>query len=532
MATIAENIIEINLNYTMDMSSQLSFRVIDPGFEMAANNYFQVGRDVVYETTGIKPVFIAARSTDDTDVPIVSRIRHIYEMASVSVEQNGSASPQWTVEALPKAVMQMKRDKKPSSIGGGGYEFVQKAAFMYGLNFVGEKSSKIKSASKNAGDNQADSVWSVITSIANNSQYVVFVADGTLYFGSEKWLMYKWGSDKIVGKPKLDKKGKPLKNKKGVAQKHPDKFYVPLDYPAKNNVNLKRFEVLSMPKMRKSENDPMAGGGSLLVSRDNGVALRPGMTIRINSIPTMNIFYLITSVSFGEQVTDPVSVEFRTPERLEVNGKPAKIPQLPVGKSYRSEYFQPSPRIGETAIGLPTFSDTPPRFVAAGSTLNPVGPQTASVLPNARRPSFYPIAEITMAYLVDKNSAPNPESILETGNIDLYNRPIVLTSESNSNFCATSRPDIYTTTISAQTAYVIIERVWCNSGTPITLSVPDAIIKYNTENLHHGIFSTLADARKYVPILIKIQKNVLIKRFPQSYKSIWDGTAKPVTGCA
>ena len=59
---------------------------------------------------------------------------------------------------------------------------------MYGLLFVGEKSSKIKSASKNSGDNQADSVWTVITNIAGNSQYVVFVADGTLYFGSEKWL--------------------------------------------------------------------------------------------------------------------------------------------------------------------------------------------------------------------------------------------------------------------------------------------------------------------------------------------------------
>lgn len=531
MATIAENIIQINLSYTMDMSSQLSFTVIDPGFEMAANNYFQVGRDVIYETTGIKPVRTAASTTDDTGIPIVSRIRHTYEIATVSVQQNGSASPQWAVEALPKAVMQMKRDKKPGQIGGSGYEFVRKATMMYGLNFVGEKSAKIKSASKNSGDNQADSVWTTITSIAGNSQYVVFVADGTLYFGSEKWLMYKWGSEKIVGKPKLNKDGKPLKNKKGVIQKHEDKFYVPLDYPAKSDANAKKFEVLEMPKMRKSENDPMAGEGSLVVSRSNGVALRPGMTIRINSIPTMNIYYLITNVSFGEQVTDPVSVEFRTPERLEVNGKPAKIPQLPIGIAYRSEYFQPSPRIGETAIGLPTFSETPPPFVASGTTLNPTGPQSASVLPNARRPSFYPRFDLELCYWMDKNSIPNPSSIGEIGNIDVFNRPLVLTTSDDSSFCATIRPHIYETTIGPMTVYAIIERIWCNTGTPVTLSIPDAIIKYNTENVHHGLFATNADAKKYIPILVKIQKEVLKMRFPKSYKAIWNGTTDAITGC-
>jgi hypothetical protein len=236
MATIAENLLTVNINYSMDMSNQLSFVVIDPGFEMAANNYFQVGRDVVYETTCIRPIKTAI-APDTTGVPIIARTRHTYEISSVSVQQNGTASPQWTIEALPKAVQQMKRDKKPGNIGGSGYEFVRKAANKYGLNFVGEKSARIKSASKNSGDNQADSVWTTITSIAGNSQYVVFVADGTLYFASEKWLMYKWGSEKIVGRAKLDKKGKPIKDKKGTPQKYPDKFFVPLEYPPTTEAN-------------------------------------------------------------------------------------------------------------------------------------------------------------------------------------------------------------------------------------------------------------------------------------------------------
>jgi hypothetical protein len=531
MATIAENLLSININYTMDMSSQLSFVVIDPGFEMAANNYFQVGRDVVYETTGIFPVLTAATS-DSTGVPIVGRIRHLYEISSVSVQQNGTASPQWTVEALPKAVQQMKRDKKPGNIGGSGYEFVRKAAIKYGLNFVGEKSARIKNASKNSGDNQADSVWTVITNIANNSQYVVFVADGTLYFASEKWLLYKWGSEKIVGKPKLDKKGKPIKDKKGNPEKYPDKFYIPLEYPPTTETNARKFEVLSLPNLRKSENDPMAGTGSLMLARGNGVALRPGMTIRINNVPTMNKYYLITSVSFSEQVTDPVSVEFRTPERLEVNGKPPKIPALPIGKIYQSEYFQPSPRLGPTSVGAPIFSEKPPSFVSAGSTMNPVGPQTALALPNARRPSNYPLQYVQFYHIVSPSSSPNPAHILESGNIDIYNRPVINTQSDNSSFCATSRPHIYTTTIGLNTVYVITERIWCDTGVPVTLSTVQAETKYNTENVHHGIFTNLSSAEKYVPLLIKLQRYVVEERFGKSWEKIWNGTAQQINRCS
>jgi hypothetical protein len=525
MAVIAENILNINVNYAMDMSNQLSFTVIDPGFEMAANNYFQVGRDVVYETTGFRTQNIP-NTVDTTGIPITARFRHLYEISSASVQQSGSASPQWTIEALPKAVQQMKRDKKPGNIGGSGYEFVRKAANKYGLNFVGEKSAKIKSASKNSGDKQADSVWTVITSIAQNSQYVVFVADGTLYFASEKWLMYKWGSEKIIGKPKLDKSGKPIKDRKGNPEKHPDKFFVPLEYPPTTAANARKFEVLQLPRLRKSENDPMAGDGSLMVSRDNGVQLRPGMTIRINNVPTMNKFYLITSVSYGEQITDPVSVEFRTPERLEVNGKPAKIPALPIGKIFQSEYFQPSPRLGATSVGLPTFAEKPSSFVSAGTTMNPTGPQTAGVLPNARRPSIYPTRLVEFLHLTEPSRAPNPADILESGNIDLWNRPIIITKSDDSSFCATSRPHIYEKYLPLydETVFIIVERIWCDTGVPVLFTTSQAESKYDTDNVHHGIFANLNSAKKYVSILIKLQKELVKKRFPTSYIEIWNGT--------
>ena len=606
MSTIASNLLTINVSYTMDMASQLSFTIIDPGFEMASNNYFIIGRDVVYETASISKIGVA-NSSSGTGEPIINRLRHIYEIASVSVQQQGSSSPQWTVEAMPKAIQQMKRDKKPSSIGGSGYTFVQKAAIKYGLKFVGEKSARIKSASKNSGDGQQDSVWTVITSIAQNSQYVVFVADGTLYFGTHQWLMYKWGTEKIEGRIKL-KNGKPIIGKNKLPEKYPDKFYIPMEYAPTNKENNKTFEVLSLPSLRDSGNDPLEGAGSLLVSRNNGVQLRPGMTIRINNVPNMSKFYLITSVTFGEQITDPVAVEFRTPERLKVNGKEPKIPQLPIGKIFNSEYSQPSPRLGVTSVGLPSFSERTPQFSGIGTTINPVGPQNIAKIPNSRRLQTYPISKLDLTSF--KGSKLIPEDILVGGNIDCYNRPISLEYEYGALAGPTLCPHIYPTvvagiagttgtgytgitsttslaigtgskvftitagskfatgqrvratntansarfmegivkvsgttltmtcdtfgssgtyaawTFSIAGVFVVTERLWCDN-VPTVLTTAQAETKYETEDLHHGIFLTEEKAKTYAGILILVQKNVIKTRFPKSAESILNKTAKP-----
>ena len=608
MSAIASILLTLNISYTMDMASQLSFTVIDPGFEMASNNYFIIGRDVVYESTAISKIKIAD-SPETTGTPIINRLRHIYEIASVSVQQQGSSSPQFSVEAMPKAIQQMKRDKKPGSIGGSGYAFVQKAAIKYGLKFVGEKSAKIKSASKNSGDGQQDSVWTVITGIAQNSQYVVFVADGTLYFGTHQWLMYKWGTEKIKGKIKL-KNGKPIIGKNQLPEKYPDKFFIPMEYAPINKANNKNFEVLSLPSLRDSGNDPLEGSGSLLVARDNGVQLRPGMTIRINNVPNMSSFYLITSVSFGEQITDPVAVEFRTPERLKVNGKEPKIPQLPIGKKFSSEYFQPSPRLGVTSVGRPVFGERTPEFVGVGTTVNPVGPQNVAKIPNSRRLKTYPISKSELLYF--KDSKLISEDILVGGNIDCYNRPISLEYEYGALAGPTLYPHIYSTvvagiasitgagytgitsttsrligvgskvftitagslfttgkrvrasstanaanfmegivTVSGTTltmtcdlvggsgtfaswsfsiagVFVVTERLWCDN-VPTVLTTAQAQTKYETEDLHHGIFLTEAKAKKYIEVLVLIQKSVLEHRFKKSAKSILNRTAKPWT---
>ena len=47
---IDANIVSINIDYSMSMTSELSFEVIDFDGLMYSNNYFQIGSTVVYTT--------------------------------------------------------------------------------------------------------------------------------------------------------------------------------------------------------------------------------------------------------------------------------------------------------------------------------------------------------------------------------------------------------------------------------------------------------------------------------------------------
>lgn len=529
MSYVAENLLSIEVSYSMDMANQLTFAIIDPAFEFARNNYFQVGRDVLYETTSIVEMYVP--SSDGNSMSVFGRNVHLYEISSVSVSQDGSASPQWSVEAMPKAIQQMKRDKKPGSIGGSGYEFVKNAAFKYGLKFVGEKSSRIKGQqSQNSGDGQQDSVWDVISNIASQSQYVVFVQDGVMYFATQTWLMYKWGTVVIPGAIKKDKNGKEIINPKTkIPEKNPDKKFIPMEYVPQKEKTVNGFEVLKLPQMTKRENDPMEGEGSLVVARDNGVRLRPGMTIRINNIPTMNKYYLITEVSFSEQVTEPVSVSFRTPERLKTSeGKEPKIPQIPIGKTFPSAVGAVRPMIGATSIGLPISNVTPPPFNKMEVQTSLLGPSGSGLLPSARKTYFEydNLNDVNNSVFLTSRvqqglGISSPGIPVQIGNIDLWNRPVYPSVEETypEYSCVTSVLHFYEDITEGK--FVILERLWCVSGVPQILSTVDAENKYLTEGIFHGKFSTLSDAQKYSKAIIAIQKEIVEARFPKSYKEIW-----------
>lgn len=329
---IAENlnssILSCQVNYSMDMVTELTMRIIDrdytnaaqsPGVttSFAAANYFNIGRDVVYLTKSI----LSSDFDEQTQTARIEMLKLLMEVAEISVDQESSVSPIWTVKCRTKAVQQMKRDKKPESIQGNGTDYVRAAAKKFGLKFVGEKTDKSKKINKASGDNEADSVWTVIQNLAQQAKFKCFEVDGTLYFASMKWLMYKWGSDAITYR----RTTKDPKTQKDVTSRV-TRRYIPI-VPGEVG---REFRAQKIPNMSKSDNSPMEAQGSATIDRTNGVALRPGMTVFVGGIPTFVGYYLITSVDFEERSPNPVGIQFQTPERRPKE----KIIDLPVGPMF------------------------------------------------------------------------------------------------------------------------------------------------------------------------------------------------------
>ena len=329
ITTLHNNILSVKVSFTLDSASAITFDVVDPGFEMAQRNYFQVGQTVIYKSQNI-------RNITKTSIGLAPEYwGYPFEIADVTYEQSNGASPIVRVQAYTKAIQQMKRDRKPGVIKGTSSSFVENAARKYGLDFIGQQTSKTANITTASGDKQADSVWDVIKRIAQENKFVVFEADGILFFGSQKWLLHKWGLESYSAQKWLPKKTKYVQE---------TRYHSYLTYPQTIDNSTGRpydtFKLLQLPTMHKSENDPHETDGSCIVERTNGVRLRPGMTAFVGNVPFLNGNYLITSVEYEELSPDPVSVQFRTPELTDKEIK--NIKQIEVGTIYPGAIEFPS----------------------------------------------------------------------------------------------------------------------------------------------------------------------------------------------
>jgi hypothetical protein len=291
--TFAENLLSINVSYSMDLNPEISFEVLDNDYKMFENNYFVIRRDVSY------------------------RGRR-YEIAEVSVRPGPGGSPTVIVKARNKAIQQMRRDKRPGSVtGGSGYEYAANAARKFGLQFVGQRSAKTKSTFKARSSDGEESVWDVLTRTAGDNQFVVFEVDGVLVYAQQEWLLWKFGSSSTSETP--PKKFVPL-------------LFLPGETGANTNLGhltvpaSEVFELETWHDFTSSDNEPLAASGSCNVLMPQGGALRPGHTAVCGPYPTYFAGgYLITDVTFSEGSPTPAQVSFRTPEEpKDQKGKPLK----------------------------------------------------------------------------------------------------------------------------------------------------------------------------------------------------------------
>lgn len=515
-ADISHNVTQASVNYSMTLASELAFDVIDVDLLMSRNNYFILGRDVIYESHTLGRV--------DSYTGEVRPIRQLFEIADVTVSQGPGGSAVYSVKCYTKAIQQMKRDKKPGAIKGNGSQYIRNAARKYGLDVYWQETSKAKTISKTSGSKQTESLWDVMSRLADDAKFVLFEVDGILVFASEKFLMHKWGTniryvEKTVADPKTKKK-----KKKRLARR-----FIPLQWPNGGTGYVGTpgyFRLVERPTFRKSANDPYAGEGSCLVERFNGTQIRPGMTAYVGLVPNMSGYYLIDSVSYNEMTPDPVSVSFRTLTRDE---EKEKIELLPIGKTYQQTSVIGQP-IRTTAEAAKIEKGNPISKPAADKRI------TGENLPTAEFRYRYPAMEYanisrTYASVLGKieDSTNLRNTIIITGNIDLWERPVLLVPNTAG-----------TQTIAYHTLYsithivesgsefraILLPLIYTENGMPVMKTQAQAIEKYNAAGgysgtaKHLGVINgptrnaSILNARDY-GYLLSFQQNLIIsKRFP------------------
>lgn len=270
--SLIEAITEINVSLTLSGSSEVSVTVVDPDFNFAVNNYFQIRRQVIYR--GMQ-----------------------FEIAAIETSRSEAVHPQHTLQCRSQKVQEMKRDKQPEIHNGkSGYDLAQQMAGRFGMNFVGERTAKKQAIVKIQNSNTDDSVWSVLQSLAGEQQFICFESENTLFFCSEKFLLGKWGDPQF---------------QYGTFRVVPYVWPEPSAnaFPTAKD----KYILMDIPTIRRSDDDINAASGAMVVERFNGVNLRPGMTVHIEGIPSFSGPYIISDVSFNEGEPDPIQVQFRTP---------------------------------------------------------------------------------------------------------------------------------------------------------------------------------------------------------------------------
>lgn len=426
MTNIDSSIISVSLDYSMTMASELRFTVIDFNNDMTKKNYFSIGRDVIYTTH-------TACTLNDINGPLVSSskpsyINLLFEIAEVTISQGPGNTPQVEVVCYSKAIQQMKRDRKPGQIKGTGSDYVKRAARKYGLRCFAEKSSKKVSINKASGDEQAESLWDVLSGIANEAKFVLFEADGILFFASQKFLLNKWGSNSY----RVEQKGKKGKPSKFITERSipivnwKDSWTVNQGSVFGTSATAPAFELIDYPNFTRSANDPLDVTGSFSIARENGSKFRPGMTIQLLGFPgEVDDNYLIDSVSFQDREPDPVQVTFRKPEK-----KPKDIKEIAIGRRIKQRSVQAVPGndfiLFDLVIDSKNSKNKRPDTVA-DNIRNTLGFTSVDLPPNrVSDPRVLPLPSVLNQQVFPRydtlSNAGSPK-LLQTGNIDMYSRP-------------------------------------------------------------------------------------------------------------
>jgi hypothetical protein len=159
---IKEGIINLSIDLTSKMVSELKFTVYDNNFNMFTNNYFIIGRRVTF-------------------------LYEEYEIAEASLNFN-ARNRNITVRARSRATERMRKDKGAKSFGNiSPSVFAANMAEKFGLKIFAEDSART-AIKREASENKEESTWDVLVRLARDLEFMCFEARGTLFFASQDFI--------------------------------------------------------------------------------------------------------------------------------------------------------------------------------------------------------------------------------------------------------------------------------------------------------------------------------------------------------
>jgi len=257
---ISESIIQLGVDLTTDMTTEMNFIVFDPDFRMLRGNYFQVRRMMSY------------RGYD-------------YEIAQVQMIHTAGTYDTVKVSARSAPIQKMRRETGAESWGSiSPSMFAKQMADRHELKMFIQDSSEMVGITRQQGEDIEESTWDVLQRLAADLEYLVFESYGVLYFTSAEYL---------------------IERQPGITV---DLFAGETDPWFPYSISLKQ-----------SDDDWKGSAFTLQVSKENGKQLRPGMTVSFANCGPFSDErkHLITSVTWSEGDPSPAAIQGRTLKETE-----------------------------------------------------------------------------------------------------------------------------------------------------------------------------------------------------------------------
>ncbi len=257
---IQDAILELGIDLTMDMTTQMRFTVLDPNFKMLKGNYFQVRRPVGFRGFN-------------------------YEIAGVEMLRTAGRADECRVTLRSLPIQRMRREKGEQNwYDLSAAQFAQQMAERNGLNVFIQDSPQRPGIIRKQGENIDESTWDVLQRLAAELEYVVFESYGVLYFTSEEYL--------IEHQPTIVV---------DMFAEETDPWF-PYSFALVQN-----------------DDDWKGSAFTLQVGRENGQKVRPGMNVEFKNCGAFSDGrqHLITSVTWNEANPTPVAIQGRTLKETE-----------------------------------------------------------------------------------------------------------------------------------------------------------------------------------------------------------------------